>query len=106
MAFINLDEIQAREMVPGFFAKFIHTESMTLSYWDIKKGHALPEHAHPHEQVTNVIQGVFELTVEGESKVLTPGMVATIPPNARHSGKSIADCHILDVFYPVREDYR
>ncbi len=106
MAFIHLDDVPAREMVPGFSAKFIHTESMTLSYWDIKKGHALPEHAHPNEQATNLIQGIFELTIEGESRVLKPGMVAIIPPHAKHSGKSLTDCRILDVFYPVREDYK
>lgn len=106
MAFINLEELAAREMIPGFSAKFIHTDSMTLSYWDIKKGATLPEHAHPHEQATNLLEGVFELTVDGEAKVLEPGMVATIAPNAKHSGKALTDCRILDVFFPVREDYK
>ena len=59
-----------------------------------------------HEQVVNVLRGEFELTVDGETKHLKPNDVACIPSNAVHSGKAITDCYILDVFYPVREDYR
>jgi quercetin dioxygenase-like cupin family protein len=66
----------------------------------------LPEHAHPHEQVTNVIEGVFDLTVEAETTRLRAGSAVLIPPNANHSGKSVTACRIIDVFHPVREDYR
>jgi quercetin dioxygenase-like cupin family protein len=37
---------------------------------------------------------------------LTPGKVVVIGSNVPHSGKAITDCRILDVFQPVREDYR
>jgi quercetin dioxygenase-like cupin family protein len=106
MGFINLNEIGPREMIPGFTAKFVHTGSMTVSHWTIRKGHALPQHAHPHEQVTNVVDGTFEITVGDETRVLEPGSVAVIPPNVTHSGRSISDCYVIDVFYPAREDYR
>jgi quercetin dioxygenase-like cupin family protein len=66
----------------------------------------LPEHSHPHGQVTNVLKGEFELTVDGESKRLGPGSVVIIPPNAVHSGKALAKSRVIDVFYPIREDYR
>jgi len=56
--------------------------------------------------VANIIEGEFELTIDNETKILKPGDVAVIPSNAVHSGKAITDCRILDVFYPVREDYR
>jgi hypothetical protein len=38
--------------------------------------------------------------------VMEEGEVAVIPSNIKHSGKTITDCYIIDVFYPVREDYR
>ncbi|OEK02346.1 cupin [Roseivirga sp. 4D4] len=106
MPFVQLDEIQSKELLPGFSVKFIHAEKMTLAYWDIKAGSVLPEHSHPHEQVAaQVMSGEFELTLEGESKVMKTGDVAVIPSNAVHSGKAITDCQLLDVFSPVREDY-
>jgi len=52
-----------------------------------------------------MIEGEFELTVESETKIVQKGDIAVIPPNAKHSGKAITDCKILDVFYPIREDY-
>ncbi len=106
MPFIQLDTIQSKELLPGFSVKFIHSEKMTLAYWDIKAGSVLPEHSHPHEQVAaQVMSGEFELTLEGESKVMKAGDVAVIPSNTIHSGKAITDCQLLDVFSPVREDY-
>ena len=66
----------------------------------------MPEHAHPHEQVSHVIEGEFELTIDGVKSVLRPGVVAVIPSNAKHSGTARTDCTIIDAFYPVREDYR
>ncbi len=107
MPFINLDSIEGKELVPGFTAKMIHSEKMTLAYWDIKAGNELPEHAHPHEQVAaQVISGEFELTLEGETKIMKAGDVAVIPSNVPHSGRAITDCQLLDVFSPVREEYR
>ncbi len=102
----ELEKEKEREVFPGFRGRFIHTERMTLVFWSVSKGTPLPEHAHPHEQVANMLEGEFELTINGHALHLKPGMVATIPPNAIHSGRALTDCKILDVFAPVREDYR
>jgi quercetin dioxygenase-like cupin family protein len=56
--------------------------------------------------MTNVVEGVLELTIEGETQRLEAGMVAVISPEVRHAGKAVTECHIIDVFYPVREDFR
>lgn len=106
MPFIDLNSINPKELLPGFSVRFVHSENMTLAYWDIKAGSVLLEHSHPHEQVAaQVISGVFELTLEGETKEMRTGDIAVIPSNAIHSGRAITDCQLLDVFSPVREDY-
>ncbi len=106
MRLCNSTEIETKELLPGADVGFVHTDNMTLAYWSFIPGVSIPAHAHPHEQVVNVIEGVFELTVDGETARLETGAVAVIPPDAIHSGSSITDCRIVDVFYPVREDYR
>lgn len=106
MPFYDLQDLPEREIVPGYRAVFIHGDHMTLAYWRVDAGAALPEHAHPHEQITNVIEGRFELTVEGETRVLEAGSTAVVPVDAAHAGRALTDCRIIDAFHPVREDYR
>ncbi len=106
MPFVKLDEIEIRELIPGFQVRFVHSGSMTFAHWRIQAGAVLPEHSHPHEQVCNVIHGDFELTIDGEVRVLGPGDVGIIPSHAVHSGRAVTRCQVIDVFHPIREDYR
>ena len=106
MNYSNLKDIEAREIMPGFHGKLIHSASMTFAYWEIDANTPLVEHSHPHEQVVNMLAGQFEIVVDGESRILSPGDVVVIPSHAIHTGKALTDCKILDVFQPVREDYR
>ena len=66
----------------------------------------MPEHDHPHEQVVNVLEGELALTVDGTEHVLHPGDVVVIPGGVRHAARALAPSYVLDVFAPVRDDYR
>jgi len=101
----TLDKMEAREIVKGFHGKFVHTETMTLAYWQIEDQASLPAHQHHHEQVVNMLEGEFELTLDGVAHHLRAGDVLAIPSNVPHSGRALTPCRILDVFHPVREDY-
>ena len=102
----QLSDIPPFEISRGFTARFIHTESMTLAFVDIEAGADLAQHAHVHEQVVNLLEGEFELVVDGTPVRLVPGQSYAIPSNMPHSGRAITACRILDVFNPVREDFR
>jgi quercetin dioxygenase-like cupin family protein len=102
---IHLDDIKPVTLCAGFDSKLLHSNSMTWSFVHSIAGHTLPAHQHLHEQVTHIVKGDFELTVEGVPHLLRAGDLFIIPSNTVHSGKSITDCDIIDVFNPVREDY-
>jgi quercetin dioxygenase-like cupin family protein len=106
MSFHTLSSIPSKEIVPGFHGKFLHSKHMTVAYWDIRAGHSIPFHQHDHEMIVNVIQGKLELTIDQETRVLEAGMAAIIPSQVSHKAKGITDCFVIDVFHPVREDYR
>lgn len=103
---ISLADLPSFEITRGFSARMIHTDNMTIAFVDVEAGAELPEHAHVHEQVTNLLEGEFELVLGGEIMHLKPGQVVVIPSNVPHSGRALAACRILDVFQPAREDFR
>ncbi len=106
MSIHDLNEVEPVEPMPGFRARMVHSDQMTLAYWDVPAGAELPEHGHPHEQAVNVLSGRFELVIDGRAAVCGEGSVVVIPGGVRHSGRAVTDCRILDVFVPAREDYR
>jgi quercetin dioxygenase-like cupin family protein len=106
MPYIRLDDLDPIELIPGYKGRFVHAENMTVANWSIDNGSVAPEHAHPHEQIAIVVEGNFELTIEGETRILDTGLVAVIPPNVPHQGRALTKCRLKDIFYPVREDLR
>lgn len=106
MSKIKVDSIEAKQLIDGYLARFIHTDHMTFSFVDVVAGKTLPEHSHMNEQVSIMLEGEFELTLDGKPIRFGPGEVIVIPSNVKHSGLAITDCRILDVFNPAREDYR
>jgi quercetin dioxygenase-like cupin family protein len=101
-----LADLPSFEITKGFTARMFHTETMTLAYVDVEAGAELPEHAHFHEQVSNMLEGQFEFVLGSETMLLHAGDCLVIPSNVPHSGRAITRCRILDVFQPVREDFR
>ncbi|MDP2067620.1 MAG: cupin domain-containing protein [Lutibacter sp.] len=102
----EISNIEQKEIIKGFNGRFFHTNSFTITFWEIEEGAILPEHSHIHEQSTQVIEGKLQLVIDGVSTVLEPGMIANIPSNVIHSGKALTNCKVTDVFSPTREDYK
>jgi quercetin dioxygenase-like cupin family protein len=44
--------------------------------------------------------------IEGEEFLMKAGMAITVAPNLKHSATAITDCKLIDVFNPVREEYK
>lgn len=106
MYFHHLDSIASKELFPGYHGKFIHTGTSTIAFWEITANSPIPEHSHMHEQIMHVVEGIFELTVDGKTETLTTGAVVTIPGNVKHGGIALSNCKVIDVFMPEREEYK
>ncbi len=100
---MNISDIVSEEIMPGYHGKLIHAQTMSLVYWEVEQGAEVPEHHHINEQLMQVLEGTFELTVGGSTKVYLPGDFVVIPPNVPHSGKAVTSCRLMDIFSPVRE---
>ncbi|OGI20784.1 MAG: hypothetical protein A3B68_09620 [Candidatus Melainabacteria bacterium RIFCSPHIGHO2_02_FULL_34_12] len=106
MTLIDLSLKKTCDHFQGFRGKFINSEKSTIIFWEAEAGAIVPEHSHPHEQISEVTEGKFELKVGNKTTILKSGLVIIIPPNTTHSGKALTSCKIKDIFCPVREDYK
>ena len=106
MGLVKLNELPELEIADGIKAHAVTANTVTVLHVKIMEGALLPEHSHHNEQVVNVIDGELEITVDGTNHSLVPGKVLILPPNVPHSGRAITNCRVIDVFHPVREDFR
>lgn len=101
-----ISEIKQRELAKGIKGRYFHTNAMTIGFVDIEKGAALPAHSHVHEQTTQITEGQLEMTIDGITQILEPGTITLIPSNAVHGAHALTYCKVVDIFSPVREDYK
>lgn len=106
MSFVDLNDVRELTLAEGITARVVHGDRLSVAHVRFLPGAVAPMHTHPHEQVTSVIAGELELTVDGKTMTLTPGQAAVIPPMTPHSAKGVTACYIIDLFHPVREDLR
>lgn len=102
----HIKNLAPKELASGLTGYYAHGINMTLGYVEIKAGSNLPEHNHMHEQITYIIEGQLDMMIGGEPCSLTAGMYYVIPSNVSHGATAITDCKVIDVFNPVREDYK
>jgi quercetin dioxygenase-like cupin family protein len=82
-------------------------EHVQLSVADIPAGGVIDWHAHPNEQIGMVVAGEATFYIGDEQKRLGPGDLFFVPGGVRH--RVVAHdqpVRALDVFYPIRAEYR
>lgn len=102
----HLNEVKKKLLTEGILGQYVHGESTSLGWVTIQAGSKLPAHHHPHEQITLMLEGKMEMQIGDEVVMLEPGTVKVIGSNIPHSAIAHTDCILIDVFSPVREDYR
>ena len=105
--FVKADSTPTRALFRGITLRATAGDAMMLSLVTFEPGADLPEHAHPHEQMGMMISGRLEFTVGGQTRILETGDIWRIPGSVPHKVRALDGPAVaLDVFHPVREDYR
>ena len=95
------------ELWPGVIRKTLGWGDRALvAEITLHKGSVVPEHSHPHEQVGYVARGRLEFIVGDTRDVLVAGDGYIIPGNVSHSVIAHEDSIAIDIFAPVREEYK
>lgn len=100
------DSVPEEKLKNDLTRRVINGEKITLGKMWFAKGGVVPEHHHENEQFTTVTRGSMEFEIEGKKIVLKAGDVLHIPPNVPHRVTALEDSEAVDIFTPVREDWR
>jgi len=93
----NLNPLLGRQLVVG--------QNIMLARVLLKKGCVVPEHSHPNEQVTYILEGALKFWIDRREILVNAGETLTIPPNMPHKAEALEDTVDLDVFHPPRADW-
>ena len=92
---------------PGVAIRTVAGQAMMLSVVTFEPDSVVPDHAHPHEQMGVMVSGRLEFTVGGITRILGAGDSWRIPGGVVHRVRALDGPAVaLDVFHPIREDYR
>jgi quercetin dioxygenase-like cupin family protein len=80
-------------------------DRLMIVEFSFRKGAGVPWHSHVHEQSSYIVKGKLKLFVAEDELILSPGMSAIVPSNARHKAVALEDTVDINAFAPVREDY-
>lgn len=106
MKLIDMNRLAEEHILPGLKARFVHSENMSVAYWNMSKGADFPLHDHCHEQILNVVSGKIDVSVRGERMSLDPGCLLVLAPGEPHAVHAVADSFVIAVYYPHRLDYK
>ncbi len=108
MPFFDLSQQPTRELFPGVRITTAWGEEVMLSFVQFEReGAEVPTHQHPHEQLGMGLEGEFELVIGTERRVVRAGDSYWIPGGVPHSARSVGGpARTLDIFHPVRDDYK
>jgi quercetin dioxygenase-like cupin family protein len=111
----RFDDSAFRESSPGMRRRIFNGENVSLSFWRIKDGVGpTPYDGHPYnEQFGLIVAGQLDFRLGSERReLLKPGDVYYAPTGLAHGDSHFVgdpahgEVWIMDIFSPVREDYR
>lgn len=82
-----------------------YSDELMMCEITFEKGAVGNVHSHPHLQISYVVKGSFEFTIDGETKVVKAGDSLYMPTNSVHGTVALEDSILVDVFNPKRDEF-
>lgn len=82
-----------------------HHEALMIVEVEFQTGGIGTLHGHRHEQVTYVLSGRFEFTINGVSRIVQAGDSLFMEKDVIHGTLCLESGTLLDIFTPHREDF-
>jgi quercetin dioxygenase-like cupin family protein len=85
MPFIDFSNLDLKDFRPGIKSWAQIGEHLNMAIMTIEAGMEDDGHSHTFEQSGMVLEGIFRLTIAGETKSLRPGQGYFIPKGIHHA---------------------
>ena len=102
---IPWNSIELEDLNPMLQRQFVVGQNIMVARVLLKKGCIVPEHSHPNEQLTYILEGALKFWIDGKEIVVHAGETLCIPSNMPHKAEALEDTVDLDVFNPPRADW-
>ena len=104
--FVKNSDIEKTELGGGVSRKILaYREELMSVEVHFEKGAVGAMHTHPHVQISYVLEGKFEATIDGETKIIEKGDTYVTAPDAPHGVVCLEAGVLLDIFTPMRKDF-
>ena len=107
MDFVKTQDAETFRPEPGMQRQVLaHNEQIMLVRHFFEQGWVGARHSHPHDQLVYVVSGALRVDVCGKTFDAHAGDSFVVDGGKEHQASAIEASEVLDVFTPVREEYR
>jgi len=108
MSLVTTDDVRSFKPEPGMIRQVLaYNQKLMLIRHYFDKGWVGTKHQHPHEQLVYVLKGRLRIEIDGKKPFeVKAGESFVVDGGIDHQASALEDVEVLDVFTPVREDYK
>lgn len=83
--------------IDGVVGRLLQGEKGQICFFDFEPGTEVPAHSHGHQWGV-VLDGAFNLTIDGQARTVSKGDSYYVPAGVVHSAVFDQVCRVLDFF--------
>jgi quercetin dioxygenase-like cupin family protein len=107
MSLVKTGDAESFTPEPGMKRQVLaHSDQLMLVRHYFEQGWVGARHSHPHHQLVYVVSGAIRVDVDGRVFEVRAGDSFVVDGGVEHQASALEASEVLDVFTPVREDYR
>jgi quercetin dioxygenase-like cupin family protein len=108
MSLVKAEDVRSFTPEPGMVRQVLaHNGKLMLIRHFFDRGWVGAKHRHPHVQLVYVVGGKIRVEIAGKPAFeVGAGESFVVEGEVEHQAWALEESEVLDVFTPVREDYR
>ena len=107
MTIRTAEQLKPVEMFPGVVRETLGYGAQTMmARFTYAEGSRTQGHKHIHEQIIHIIEGEQEVVVGDTKATLKAGDTYVVPSNVEHSQHALTKSVTIDIWHPVRVEYK